>query len=121
MLTGQTVLLVEDDYFLANDLAASLRSAGASILGPIGSLEEALERVVCEATPDLAVLDINLRDHAVYPLVDQLTARGVPVLFVTGYEATSVPDRYRHVPMVQKPATAADIIPLVHELTVRRT
>jgi hypothetical protein len=49
------------------------------------------------------VLDINLGDGAVYPVADMLTARGVPFVFVTGYDAESVEGRFQKVPILQKP------------------
>jgi two-component SAPR family response regulator len=49
------------------------------------------------------VLDINLGDGAVYPIADTLAARGVPFVFVTGYDAESVDARFRNVPVLQKP------------------
>ena len=38
-----------------------------------------------------------------YPVADILAARGVPFVFVTGYEADTVDDRFSHVPILQKP------------------
>ncbi len=49
------------------------------------------------------MLDINLGDGAVYPIADMLAARGVPFVFVTGYEADSVDARFRGIPILQKP------------------
>ena len=42
-LRGRHVLVVEDDYFLATDLAATLSAAGAKVLGPVPTLQAALD------------------------------------------------------------------------------
>ena len=49
------------------------------------------------------MLDINLGDGMAYPVADIVAARGVPFVFVTGYEADTIDDRFSHVPILQKP------------------
>jgi CheY-like chemotaxis protein len=102
-LSGRRVLVVEDEYFLADDLVQAIGQLGAEVLGPVPTREEALELVATAGPIDLAVLDINLEGEAVYPVADALVARGVPFLFATGYSRVLVPDRYQHVPRWEKP------------------
>ena len=56
------ILIVEDECLIALALADSLEQGGHEVLGPAGTMDEAL--ALCEATaqPDLAVLDSDLRD-----------------------------------------------------------
>ena len=72
------------------------------VVGPIATATEAAVRAK-DGNFEAAVLDINLGDGAVYPIADMLAARGVPFVFVTGYDAESVDPRFRHVPILQKP------------------
>ena len=58
-LTGRKILVVEDDYFLANDTAAALRGAGAVVLGPCPT-EERAHDLLEDEMPTHAVLDLNL-------------------------------------------------------------
>src|SRR3954471_13855983 len=44
-LEGRCLLVVEDDYLVAADLAASLELLGAEVVGPAGSVAEALTLV----------------------------------------------------------------------------
>src|SRR5579872_506938 len=67
-LTGRRVLVVEDEYFLADDIAQALTECGAGIVGPIGELQEASDIVEGDATIDAAIIDINLRSEMVFPL-----------------------------------------------------
>jgi hypothetical protein len=39
------ILVVEDEYFLADDIARALTGAGASVLGPVPTAEEAVDLV----------------------------------------------------------------------------
>ena len=38
-----------------------------------------------------------------YPVAEILSERGVPFVFVTGYEADTIDDRFSEVPVLQKP------------------
>ncbi len=113
-LRGRQVLIVEDDYFIASNLAEALQEFGAIILGPIGTVKDALH-FISEAEPATAVLDINLREEKVYPLADALVARQVPFIFATGYSSEVLPARYENIPRCQKPVQAAMVAKLLAE------
>jgi two-component SAPR family response regulator len=101
-LQGYSVLLVEDDYFIASDMRDSLEDLGCHVMGPFASVEEPLGALETR-TPDAAILDVNLSGDAVYPLASALRDRKVPMLFVTGYDPKSIHDQYRSVPRLMKP------------------
>jgi CheY-like chemotaxis protein len=102
-LSGRRVLVVEDEYFLADDLSRALTQLGAEVIGPVPTRKEALALLAAAGKVDLAVLDINLEDEAVFPVADALAEQGVPFLFATGYDQASIPARYQHVPRWEKP------------------
>lgn len=102
-LDGLNILVAEDEYMLADDLARALADAGARVLGPTGHMGSATIMAANEPKIDLAVLDINLRGDMVFPLADRLRERGVPLLFATGYDAAIIPERFRSVPRFEKP------------------
>jgi CheY-like chemotaxis protein len=101
-LAGKRILVVEDEYMLANDLAEFLENQGAAVAGPVGTVKGALVLVETEAL-DGAVLDVNLRDEQVYPVADALLARKVPIVFATGYEELLLARAYIGLPRCQKP------------------
>jgi CheY-like chemotaxis protein len=109
-LKGRCLLVVEDEYLIAADLAASLESLGVEVIGPAASVEEALALVATNDRLDGAVLDINLRNERVYPVADVLTARGVPYVFTTGYDAIAVPNCYASTPRCEKPVDKAQLV-----------
>jgi PAS domain S-box-containing protein len=100
--SGQRVLLVEDEALVAMMIQDWLTEAGHSVIGPISRASEALQAAT-EADYDAAILDINLGDGMAYPVADIVAKRGVPFVFVTGYEADTIDDRFTHVPILQKP------------------
>jgi CheY-like chemotaxis protein len=102
-LAGQHILVVEDDYFIAFDLVSTLETAGVRVVGPAASLSGALDLVAQADRLDGAILDINLQGEMVYPLVDVLKARDIPVVFATGYGRHDILARYADVPLCEKP------------------
>jgi len=85
-LVGRHILLVEDEYLIVEAMEEWLSQAGAVVVGPAPSVEQALELIAGEAdTLDGAVLDVNLgRGETAYPIADRLNELGVPYLFATG-------------------------------------
>jgi ActR/RegA family two-component response regulator len=103
-LRDRRLLIVEDDYTIAVELMRSLEALGVEVIGPVASVEDALALVEREGgRMDGAVLDINLRGRRVYPVAEALTARGVPFVFATGYDAMVIPGDYAGVPRCEKP------------------
>lgn len=109
-LAGRRVLLVEDNLLIAVAMARMFRAKGAEIIGPVGTVKDALALVSnCEII-DGAVLDINLRGAVAYPIIDVLRCKGVPMVFMTGYDTRSIDPSYADVPCLQKPVTVERLI-----------
>jgi PAS domain S-box-containing protein len=102
-MTGSPrVLLVEDEALVAIMIQECLAEFGFQIVGPICTASDAA-LAAKDGEFDAAVLDINLGDGLIYPVAEILTDRGVPFVFVTGYDADSVDRRFSQVPVLQKP------------------
>jgi CheY-like chemotaxis protein len=110
-LKGRRLLIVEDDFLIAADLASSLEELGIDVVGPIGSVEDALGLVESEGERlDAAVLDINVREQRVYPVANALIARGIPFVFTTGYDAVTIPEAYAAAPRCEKPVDRMQLV-----------
>lgn len=103
LLNGRHVLVVEDEYFIADDLRRAFEENGAQVIGPVGSVDDALAMIEDCPRIDGAVLDINLREVMVFPVADALRARGIPFVFATGYEENAVPSHLRDAVHCEKP------------------
>lgn len=79
------VLVVEDNFLLAMEIEAVLRRHGLTVLGPAGTIEQALALLEREGWPDAAVLDVDLHGRRVTPVAAALSSRKVPFVLVTGY------------------------------------
>jgi CheY-like chemotaxis protein len=115
-LRGRRVLVVEDEYFIADDVAAELAALGADVVGPVPDLARAMAFVASSEPIDLAVLDINLQGEAVYPVADALMTRQVPFVFATGYGPSLIPDRYGDVQRWEKPYDHRDLARMLPSL-----
>ena len=102
-LHGRRVLIVEDEYLLADDLSLVLGDAGAHVLGPVASVEDGMTLIGNTPSIDAAVLDVNLCGDMVFPVADELRSRGIPFAFATGYDEWAFPERFAGVPRVEKP------------------
>ncbi|MGI4946814.1 MAG: response regulator [Janthinobacterium lividum] len=115
-LASYRVLVVEDEYFLADDIARVLIQLGAEIIGPVPTRRAALGHLENDERIDACVLDINLRGEMAFPVADMLLARGVPFVFATGYDQAVVPDAYGHVPRWEKPFHSEHLVQFLYGL-----
>lgn len=114
-LQGIRVLVVEDEFLLADELRVDLEDVGAQVIGPIGHLGRATHVVNTEDDIDVAVLDLNIAGHEVFPLADLLVGRGVPFVFATGYDARVLPPRFAGVPTCGKPIVQERLLALLQQ------
>jgi DNA-binding response OmpR family regulator len=114
-LDGHRVLVVEDEYYIATDAARALRGAGADVIGPCPS-EDAASAEVERQRPDAVIVDINLGGGPSFKLADSLKERGIPFVFVTGYDQDVIPPQFDEVERLQKPVELRQMIEVVSRL-----
>ncbi len=96
------VLVVEDEFLLADELNRVVRGLGCTVVGPVADVEAALA-LAREAAIDLAILDVRIRGGDSTPVAEVLAARGCPFLFATGYGTDDVPWMMWKAPVLTKP------------------
>jgi two-component SAPR family response regulator len=116
-LHGYKVLVVEDDYYLATDAARALRSAGAEVMGPFPTEESAWAELEAQR-PDAVVVDINLGWGPSFKFAEVLKDRGIPFVFVTGYDQETIPEQFNDIERVEKPAQLKRIVGAISKLVV---
>ena len=104
-LVGKRFLMVEDEFLVSMLVESIVSDLGATVVGPYSRLADGLAAARTENF-DGAILDLNLRGEAAEPLADLLMGRGVPFLFVTGYQREGIDRRYASIPVLQKPIDA---------------
>ena len=101
-LDGLTIMVVEDDFLAALDLSRLVEQRAGKVAGPVGRLEQA-ERLAESERLDGAVLDVRLNGADSLALADDLIAKEIPVILVTGYDVASLPPRFAETPRLPKP------------------
>ncbi|MDH2351930.1 response regulator [Bradyrhizobium sp. SSUT112] len=102
-LSGRRIFIVEDEYFLADDIGKACRALGADVAGPAGDLDDALRILHDGSILDAAVLDVNIRSQMIFPVARELKARSVPFIFTTGYDKVTISPEFHDVPILEKP------------------
>ena len=109
-LTDRHILVVEDEYTIADEFCTELEEAGAVVVGPAATIEDALTLITSRPTLHGGVLDINLRGEKSFVAADLLMELGIPFVFTTGYDASSIPSRFDHIARCEKPVTTAKVV-----------
>jgi len=78
------------------------------------------EHLIAEGTPDVAIVDIHLRNGELSnALIDQLHERSIPVVVITGYTAISVsPEKVEAI--LQKPVSAEKFLEVLSPIVARK-
>lgn len=104
-LRDQRVLVVEDEAVVAMELTRVLTAAGAKVVGPVGTIEEALD-LLDDQPIDRALLDVNLGGRLITPVAKALIRRRIPFVYLTGYQEPDVDDG----PILRKPVAASALL-----------
>jgi len=119
-LKGARILLVEDSWHVGNAIKRLLRALGADVAGPTATVADA-ERLIAERKPDVAIVDINLRDgEQANPLLDRLQEESIPVIVITGYTEVSLqPGKVEAI--LQKPVREEQFLAVLRPIVARLT
>lgn len=76
------VLVVEDEFLIADELRRVLISGGFRVMGPVSCNEDALD-LIDQDKPDFAVLDVYLGAETVTPVALELQRLKVPFVLAS--------------------------------------
>ena len=110
-LSGRRVLVVEDEVLVATTIECELSVAGAEVVGPAYTVDEALE-FAAAAEIHVAVLDINLLGKKVWPVAEALHHRRIPYVFASANAmgADAIPEPFATAPRFDKPVHIAAML-----------
>jgi DNA-binding response OmpR family regulator len=111
--------LVEDSWHVGNAIKRLLRALGTDVAGPAATIADA-DRLVAERTPDVAIVDINLRSgERAIDLIDRLHKQRIPVVVITGYTAVSLPSGQAEA-ILQKPVSMEKFLAVLRPIIARQ-
>lgn len=114
---ARRVLVIEDEMIVAMGLEMVLEDAGYEVLGPFGCLDQALD-AARNGQMDMALLDVNVRGEAIFPVADVLATRGIPYAFLTGYGREAFPTEFNADRVLSKPFHPDQLISTVRAMSV---
>jgi DNA-binding response OmpR family regulator len=109
------ILVVEDEWLIADYLREVLEEAGYVVCGPAARVSQAL-LLIEQDHPDAALLDINLRGETSIPVARVLSEKSVPFAFMTGYMRNDLGHDLKGRPVLNKPIDLSALIKCVAKL-----
>jgi CheY-like chemotaxis protein len=112
------ILIVDDEPLITAMMEDWLSELGHVAVGPAHNLAMAMQ--LAESDVDAAIVDVSLGKDNSYPLVEALTARGLPFALATGYGLDGVAPKYRDQPTLSKPFEFATFRSTIDQLVAER-
>lgn len=118
-MSHKTVLLVEDETFVAMDIQMTLEDEGWTVAGPFPSTAEALSYLE-EHKPTCAILDVRLVDGDVFPVADKLRDTNIPFVFHSGHaDGRTLEQVYPQSAFCPKPCLPTSLVKEVNQLVTQ--
>ncbi|MDB5473411.1 MAG: chemotaxis protein CheY [Devosia sp.] len=112
-LGGRRILVAEDEFMIAGEIANELEARNAQVIGPVPTVAQALRAIEASCALDGAILDMNLHDEMVFPVAEALRARGVPFVLSTGYDRSLIPPHLADAPRCEKPVDPVALVDML--------
>jgi CRP-like cAMP-binding protein len=111
------ILIVEDNYLMAQEVGDVVRRCGYGVAGPAPSVDSGLA-LIAEGAMEGAVLDIDLGGEPSYPICRALAAKELPFLFLSAHSQSHVliPPEFRAAPHITKPFEPSQLESALHGL-----
>lgn len=108
-LSGYRIIILEDDYYQAEDSKQCLERAGAKVIAVTATVPD-LTALLAKGRIDAALIDINLGRSLSFDFARELAAQAIPFVFLTGYDAGMLPVDLAGSPCLSKPADTARVV-----------
>ncbi|MGD9965527.1 MAG: response regulator [Hyphomonadaceae bacterium] len=106
-IKARRILILEDEPLVAMMMAELIEDLRGTVVGPFASVGEAAAGL--EAKLDAALLDVNVGAELAYPIAEELRRQGIPIIFVTGYQANAIDPRFAAAPVLTKPIEQSEL------------
>jgi ActR/RegA family two-component response regulator len=104
------VLICDDEYLLAMDMAEQFEGLRADVVGLAGTLGELRRHLRADGfRANAVVLDLQFSDGNAYDVIPLIEETGAAVVICTGFHVEERPREFSHIPWIDKPASAETI------------
>lgn len=112
------LLIVEDDFRVAQTIIDAVEAAGSEVVGPFTRMIDALEQLIEFDSIDGAILDIGLDGEESYVLAEALQTTRIPFMFLTGRDRSALPEQFARTPLMSKPFTPDGLVDMLVSMGV---
>ena len=109
------LLVIEDEWLIAEDHVVTLQTGGYQVIGPAACVDDAVRLLNAEPV-DAAILDVQLNGENTFALAAELEQRGVPIVIVSGYSDVGFPQSLRMHKNLIKPVDRKSMLAAVAEI-----
>jgi DNA-binding response OmpR family regulator len=109
------VMIIEDHGALGRFIAATLSSAGWSVIGQVCDHAAAME-AARHRQFELAIIDRMLQGEDSFGIAEAIIEREIGVLLISGYPRSSLPERFHNLPYLEKPFAVGDLLAAVEAI-----
>lgn len=109
-LDGRRILVVEDEFLIAEDLRLALEDLGAEVIGPVATVDAALAAIGADDALDGVTLDVTLGRENSFAVAEALQQKGLRFVLLTGYSDRTLPEHLRKVPRYEKPFETGAVV-----------
>ena len=114
LLKGVRVLIVEDSEPVAKALKSTLEQIGMHVVGAAATTAQA-RGLAAAQRPELAIVDINLKQETSWGLIGELHEQGVQIIVISGYAAPPI-SKESVAAFLQKPFGGSELIRTMHRV-----
>jgi len=115
-LAGRSILIVEDDWFIASYIESGVSQAGGTPIGPFATNADALATLDRAPSIAAATLNIDLDDGPSWPIAQALARRAIPFVFISARVGSSLPAPFGDRPIVAKPFATHQVVAVLTDL-----
>lgn len=118
--SGLRVFVVEDEPVMRMLVVDMIEELGCRVVAEAGDIGEAV-KLAQSSDFDLAILDVNLQGKMASSAAELIQARGLPLIFATGYGAAGLPAQFRDHAVVQRPFEIKALAAAIDEVIASRS
>ncbi len=112
--------VLEDNLMIAMDMSDMLKTLGVEIVETFATIEQAKNGLLKNEPPDIAILDISLRDTLSFEFAEILVRENIPFCFATGYSSNyDIPSIFEAVPVLTKPVNIKALKATLKAISIR--
>ncbi len=113
-LSGKKILIVEDNYLVAEDLRQIIHGADGEVGKASSSAKDALASLEGERF-DGVLLDVQLQDGTCVEVARQLQRKHIPFVVVSGYSHDWLAPELQKAPYLAKPFDRDELIAIASQ------